>query len=68
MPEGGPEGRRGTCPSCGAPLRFVGAPERPCDRCGEPVVLAPGEETVTCGACGLLQAREAGRGVVVEVR
>ena len=64
----GAAGRRGTCLSCGGQLRFVEASERPCDGCGGPVALPPGEEAVTCGTCGLLQARESGRGVVVEVR
>lgn len=56
------------CPACGGRMRFVEAPERPCDGCGASLVLVPGEDVVACGGCGLLQAREAGRGVRVEVR
>jgi LSD1 subclass zinc finger protein len=40
------------------PVRFVDAVERPCEECGKPVAVAPGQDAVRCAACGAWQAAD----------
>ncbi len=61
-------GDEAVCPECLGLLQFVEVPDRPCDGCGGTLALPPGQKSVTCGSCGLLQAAEAGRGVVLEAK
>lgn len=59
-------GDASVCPACGLPVRFVDAPERPCNACGKRVALLPGREAVRCAACGAWQAVDERRPVVGE--